>query len=110
MGQIMWCLAHSAWLGTSTAVSASTVLILHHLYSVWHGDRRLQMKHGEGFELIKSRTSVFPFKAIIEGRQVLPDDFFTEFLRGPYALVVGGTIAAYFAHPWMMAGAALLNW
>ncbi len=110
MGQIMWCLAHSAWLGTSTAVSASTVLILHHLYSVWHGDRRLQMKHGEAFELIKSRTSVVPFKAIIEGRQVLPDDFLTEFLRGPYALVVGGTIAAYFAHPWMMAGAALLNW
>jgi hypothetical protein len=31
-------------------------------------------------------------------------------LRGPYALVVGGTLAAYSAHPFMMAGAALLHW
>lgn len=110
MGQIMWCLAHSAWLGTSTAVSASTILVLHHLYSVWHGDRRLKMKHGEAFEIMKERTSVVPFQAIIEGRQELPSDFYTEFLRGPYALVVGGTIAAYYAHPFMMAGAALLHW
>ena len=106
----MWCLAHSAWLGTSTAVSASAVLVLHHLYSVWHGDRRLQIKHGEASVTLKSRTSVVPFQAIIEGRQQLPDDFYTEFLRGPYVLVVIGTIGAYFAHPWMMAGASLLNW
>jgi zeta-carotene isomerase len=110
MGQIMWCVAHSAWLGTSTAVSASAVLVLHHLYSVWHGDRRLQMKHGEAFEIMKERTSVIPFQAIIEGRQELPRDFYTEFLRGPYVLVIGGTLAAYAAHPWMMAGAALLKW
>mmetsp|Transcript_15782 Transcript_15782/g.19245 ORF Transcript_15782/g.19245 Transcript_15782/m.19245 type:complete len:356 (-) Transcript_15782:290-1357(-) len=110
IGQIMWCVAHSAWLGTSTAVSASSILILHHLYSVWHGDRRLKMKHGDAFEKIKERTSVVPFKAIIEGRQELPYDYYTEFLRAPYALVVGGTLAAYFAHPYMMAGAALLHW
>ena len=110
MGQIMWCVAHSAWLGTSTVVSASAVLIIHHLYSVWHGDRRLAMKHGEAFDIMKERTSVVPFQAIIEGRQELPSDYYTEFLRGPYLLVVGGTLAAYFAHPWFMAGAALLKW
>jgi len=110
MGQIMWCGAHAAWLGTSTTVAACSVLVLHHLYSVWHGDRRLEYEHGESFQYIKETTSVIPFQAIIEGRQKLPDDYYTEFLRGPYALVVGGTIAAYFAHPWMMAGAALLRW
>ena len=110
IGQIMWCGAHCVWLGSSTAISASAVLVLHHLYSIWHGDRRLEREHGEAFSIVKERTSVIPFQAIIEGRQVLPDDYYTEFLRGPYALVVGGTIAAYFAHPWMMAGAALLKW
>lgn len=110
MGQIMWCAAHTAWLGSSTALSASSILVLHHLYSVWHGDRRLEAKHGESFNVVKGRTSVIPFQAILEGRQKLPDDYYKEFLRGPYALVVGGTAAAYFAHPWMMAGAALLKW
>ena len=110
IGQIMWCMAHSAWLGSSTAVSASAVLVLHHLYSIWHGDRRLAMKHGEAFDIVKERTSVVPFQAIIEGRQQIPDNYHEELLRAPYALVVGGIIAAYFAHPWMMAGAALLKW
>ena len=110
MGQILWCVAHTAWLGSSTALSASTVLVLHHLYSVWHGDRRLKREHGEAFEAICERTSVIPFQAIMQGRQELPADYYKEFLRGPYALVVGGTIAAYFAHPFMMAGAALLHW
>ena len=109
-GQILWCGAHSAWLGSSTAVAASSMLVLHHLYSIWHGDRRLKREHGEAFEIVKERTSVVPFQAIIEGRQQLPDDYYTEFLRGPYALVVGGTLAAYFAHPYMQAGAALLKW
>jgi len=110
VGQVMWCAAHTAWLGTSTAAAASTMLILHHLYSVWHGDRRLNEKYGENFQAIKERTSFVPFQAILEGRQQLPEDFYKEFLRGPYALVVGGTLAAYFAHPWMMAGSALLKW
>lgn len=109
-GQVLWCLAHTLWLGTSTAVAASTVLIAHHAFSVPHGDRRLATRHGEAFELIKARTSVVPFAAIIDGRQELPSDYYKEFLRGPYALVVGGTIAAYYAHPFLQAGAALLDW
>ena len=110
VGQLMWCAAHSAWLGTTTALAASAMLVLHHGFSVWHGDRRLKQKHGQAFEEIKKRTSVVPFAAILDGRQQLPPDYYKEFLRGPYALVVGGTIAAYFAHPWMQAGAALLDW
>lgn len=110
VGQLLWCIAHTAYLGTSTALSASTILVLHHAYSVWHGDRRLKEEHGEAFERVKEVTSVVPFQAIWEGRQQLPDNYLGEFARGPYLLVVGGTIAAYSAHPFMMAGAALLHW
>lgn len=111
VGQILWCAAHTLWLGSPTAVAASTILVLHHLYAVWHGDRRLATRHGEDFYEIQKRTSVVPFAAILEGRQVLPDDYVTrELFRLPYVVVVGGTMAAYVAHPYMQAGAALLNW
>lgn len=110
IGQFVWCFAHTLWLGTSTAVAASAILVAHHAFSIYHGDRRLQTRHGEDFEYIRSKTSVVPFQAIWEGRQELPSDYYKEFLRGPYFLVVGGTIAAYFAHPYMQAGAALLHW
>jgi len=110
VGQILWCLAHTAWVGTSTVAAASTVLIVHHVFSMYHGDRRLATRHGEAFEYVKSKTSIVPFQAVWEGRQELPSDYYKEFLRGPYFLVVGGTIAAYFAHPYMQAGAALLHW
>jgi len=110
VGQVMWCIAHSAWIGSSTAISASSVLVAHHLFSMWHGDRRLEREHGESFKAIKEQTSIMPFQAIVEGRQKLPDDYYKEFLRGPYVLVVVGTLTAYYAHPYMMAGAALLRW
>jgi len=110
IGQFMWCAAHTLWLGTTTAVAASTMLVLHHAFSVYHGDRRLETRHGEAFEYVKSKTSVVPFAAILDGRQELPPDYYKEFLRLPYLVVIGGTTAAYFAHPYMQAGAALLNW
>jgi len=111
VGQAMWCLAHTLYLGTSTALAASTILVLHHAFAVYHGDRRLRTRHGEAFDYVKARTSVVPFQAILEGRQKLPDDYVTnELLRLPYAVVIGGTVAAYLAHPYMQAGAALLGW
>jgi len=110
IGQILWCGAHGAYLGTDTALSACFVLVVHHLYSIWHGDRRLRDKHGEDFDKICAQTSVVPFAAILDGRQELPEDYWKEFMRLPYLLVIGGTTAAYLAHPYMMAGAALLKW
>jgi zeta-carotene isomerase len=111
MGQILWCVAHTLWLGTSTAIAASTILIVHHLFSIYHGDRRLQTRHGlEKFQSIQQQTSVIPFAAILDGRQQLPSDYYKEFLRVPYFVVVGGTMIAYIAHPYMQAGAALLHW
>ena len=110
VGQVMWCFAHAAWIGTDVVVSASLILIAHHMFSVWNGDRRLQDRYGESFLEVKARTSVVPFLAILEGRQVLPEGYWREWARAPYVAVVAGTTAAYFAHPWMMAGASLLGW
>jgi zeta-carotene isomerase len=110
-GQILWCVAHSLYLGTTTAVAASTILILHHIFSIYHGDRRLISRHGiEKFTYIQQQTSIIPFAAILDGRQQLPSDYYKEFLRVPYAVVIIGTMIAYLAHPYMQAGAALLNW
>ena len=110
VGQIIWCLAHSAYLNSYVAYAASSVLIAHHIFSVYHGDYRLAKEHGEAFERVKSVTSVVPFQAVLEGRQVLPRGYWKEWARVPYAVVVGGTCAAYAAHPFMMGGAAWLGW
>ena len=70
-GQIIWCFAHTLWIGSSFTVVTSIGLILHHLFAIWHGDRRLEIKFGEQFREYRNSTSIIPFKAIIEGRQKL---------------------------------------
>jgi len=68
-GQIIWCLAHTLWIGTSFTLITSIGLILHHLFAIWHGDKRLANRFGEEFENFKKNTSIIPFMAILEGRQ-----------------------------------------
>ncbi len=70
IGQIIWCIAHSLWIGTSFTLVTSFGLICHHLFAIWHGDKRLEFKFGEDFYKFRDSTSVIPFLAIIEGRQV----------------------------------------
>ncbi len=70
IGQIIWCIAHSLWIGTSFTLVTSIGLIFHHLFAIWHGDKRLEFKFGEDFYKFRESTSVIPFLAIIEGRQV----------------------------------------
>ncbi|GFS45834.1 15-cis-zeta-carotene isomerase [Actinidia rufa] len=103
VGQVIWCLAHTVWIGNSVAVAASIGLIGHHLFGVWNGDRRLAIRYGEDFEVLKSRTSVIPFAAILDGRQKLPKDYYKEFVRLPYLSITALTLAAYLAHPLMQA-------
>ncbi|KAF6170035.1 hypothetical protein GIB67_042840 [Kingdonia uniflora] len=110
VGQVIWCLAHTIWIGNSVAVATSVGLIGHHLFGVWNGDRRLATRYGESFEVVKSRTSVFPFAAILDGRQKLPKDYYKEFLRLPYLIITGLTLGAYFAHPLMQAASYRLLW
>jgi len=109
VGQVMWSAAHLAMVGSSFTFLTMTLLVGHHLFACWNGDRRLLNEHGDAFLQIKERTSVVPFQAIVEGRQILPPDFYKELLRAPYALIAVGTLGAYAAHPYMQAGAALVK-
>jgi len=52
-GQIIWCFAHTLWIGTSFTLITSIGLILHHLFAIWHGDKRLANRFGEEFEEFK---------------------------------------------------------
>ena len=109
VGQVMWSAAHLAMVGTTFTLLTMLLLVGHHVFAVWNGDRRLRDEHGERFELIKERTSVVPFAAILDGRQQLPSDYWKELVRAPYALIAVGTLGAYLAHPYMQAGAALVE-
>ncbi len=102
VGQVIWCVAHTVWLGTTFMLVTSAGLILHHLFGVWHGDRRLQQRYGESFETLKSRTSVIPFWAIIQGRQTFE---FKEFLRLSYVGIVVFVGLLWWAHPWLIRSA-----
>lgn len=110
VGQAIWCLAHTVWIGNSVAVAASIGLIGHHLFGVWNGDRRLALRYGDAFEIVKKRTSVIPFAAIIDGRQRLPKDYYKEFIRVPYIAVTAVTLGAYLAHPLMQSSSFRLHW
>ena len=109
VGQCMWSAAHFAMVGTTFTALTMALLVGHHYFACWNGDRRLLAEHGDRFLQIKDRTSVLPFKAILEGRQILPKDYYKELLRAPYALIAVGSVGAYFAHPYMQAGSALVK-
>lgn len=49
VGQVIWCIAHTLWLGTTFTLLTSVGLIAHHLFAVWHGDRRWERKYGSAF-------------------------------------------------------------
>ncbi|MBE5227718.1 MAG: hypothetical protein INR81_00670 [Microcystis aeruginosa PMC 728.11] len=107
VGQVIWCIAHTLWLGTSFTLLTSLGLIAHHLFAVWHGDRRLEDRYGEAFLKIKERTSVVPFLAIIDGRQSLK---WQEFLRPAYLGVTGFILLLWWAHPWLMQATSKIYW
>jgi len=109
VGQVMWSCSHLAMVGTSFNALTMALLVGHHLFACWNGDRRLMEEHSASFVQIRERTSIVPFAAILEGRQTLPRDYYKELLRAPYALIAVGTLGAYFAHPYMQAGAALVT-
>lgn len=107
VGQVIWCIAHTLWIGTSFTLVTSIGLVLHHLFGVWHGDRRLQARFGESFETIKSRTSIFPFLAILQKRQTLD---LLEFLRPSYLGVAIFTGVLWKIHPLLMRATGSIDW
>jgi uncharacterized membrane protein len=78
VGQVLWCFSHALWIGSSFMVVTCIGLIGHHLFAVWHGDRRLQARFGDDFVNLKQSTSVLPFAAVLDGRQTL---IWSELLR-----------------------------
>ncbi len=107
VGQVIWCIAHTLWLGTSFTVLTSVGLVLHHLFAVWHGDRRLLARYGEAFEKVKERTSVIPFLAMLQGHQTLK---WQEFLRPAYLGVLGFIGLLWWAHPHLIRLTGNVNW
>ncbi len=107
VGQVIWCIAHTIWLGTTFTLVTSIGLVLHHLFGVWHGDRRLSQRYGEAFEVAKQRTSIIPFKAIFDGRQSLK---WQEFLRFAYLGVAIFIALLWWSHPLLIDATSRINW
>jgi uncharacterized membrane protein len=107
VGQVIWCVAHTLWLGTTFTLVTSIGLILHHLFGVWNGDRRLRSRYGESFESLRSRTSVIPFLAILRGHQTLK---WQEFLRPAYLGVAGFVLLLWWAHPILIYATSSVGW
>lgn len=107
VGQLIWCIGHTLWIGTTFTLLTSIGLVLHHLFGVWHGDRRLGKRYGEAFAAVKARTSVIPFLAILQGHQTLQ---LQEFLRPAYLGVAVFVGLLWWAHPLLMQATARVAW
>lgn len=106
VGQLLWCFSHTLWLGTSFALVASLGLVAHHLFAVWHGDRRLRQRFGEAFEEMRRTTSVIPFQAVLDGRQQL---VLSEFLRPAYGGTLLAVVVFWWSHRWIGAATAAFS-
>ena len=102
IGQIIWCIAHFLWIGTSFTLVTCLGLIAHHLFAIWHGDRRLRIKFGEEFEDIKKKTSSVPFLAVLDGRQKLQIE---EFLRPSQMGILIAVFFFWWSHKFISVGA-----
>ncbi len=107
VGQVIWCVAHTLWIGTTFTIVTSIGLIAHHLFAVWHGDRRKYALYGDSFLALKQRTSIVPFLAIIDGRQTFK---WQEFIRPAYLGVSAFVLLLWWGHPWLFEVTAKLNW
>ncbi|MEM9508882.1 MAG: NnrU family protein [Cyanobacteria bacterium P01_E01_bin.35] len=107
VGQVIWCIAHTLWLGTTFTLVTSCGLIAHHLFAVWHGDRRLAKRYGTAFAEVKARTSIIPFRAMLDGRQKFQ---WQEYLRPAYLGVAAFVILFWWAHPWLMQATSRVYW
>ena len=106
VGQILWCLTHALWIGSSFMVVTCLGLIGHHLFAVWHGDRRLKERFGDAFEELRASTSVIPFQALLDGRQRLE---LSEFLR-PAQLGIAIAVGVFWwAHRYIGVAATLMR-
>jgi uncharacterized membrane protein len=107
VGQLIWCIAHTLWIGSSFTLLTSIGLMAHHCFGVWHGDRRLRARYGQAFEDLASRTSIIPFAACIKGQQTLQ---IQEFLRPSYLGITLFIGLLWWAHPILMRATSSVGW
>jgi uncharacterized membrane protein len=107
VGQLIWCVAHSLWIGSSFMIVTSIGLMAHHLFAVWHGDRRLLKRYGDDFVAAQARTSIWPFVAVFRGQQQLN---WQEFLRPAYLGVAVFVGAFWWGHPYLVGWTARVPW
>ena len=106
IGQILWCLTHALWIGSSFMLVTCFGLVAHHLFAVWHGDRRLKERFGEVFDDLKATTSVLPFQAVIDGRQQLD---WREFLRPAQVGIAIAVGVFWWAHRFIPTAAGMVR-
>ena len=106
IGQILWCITHALWIGSSFMLVTCFGLVAHHLFAVWHGDRRLQERFGAAFNDLKANTSVLPFRAVIDGRQQLD---WREFLRPAQLGILIAVGVFWWAHRFIPTAAAMVR-
>ena len=106
IGQIIWCVAHSLWIGTTFTLITSLGLISHHLFAIWHGDKRLEFKFGDEFHRYKRNTSIIPFLAILDGRQVLK---FGEFFKLSQLGILIAIVVLWFSHKYINIAVTTFN-
>ena len=106
IGQILWCFTHALWIGSSFMLVTCFGLVAHHLFAVWHGDRRLKERFGEAFDDLKANTSVLPFQAVIDGRQQLD---WREFLRPAQLGILIAVGVFWWAHRFIPTAAAMVR-
>ena len=106
IGQILWCITHALWIGSSFMLVTCFGLVAHHLFAVWHGDRRLQERFGAAFDELKANTSVLPFRAVIDGRQQLD---WRESLRPAQLGILIAVGVFWWAHRFIPTAAAMVR-
>ncbi|GBF82718.1 NnrU family protein [Aphanothece sacrum] len=107
VGQVIWCIAHTLWIGTTFTLVTSLGLIAHHVFAVWHGDYRLKKRYEDAFLKVKERTSIIPFLAILQGRQTIK---WEEFVRPSYLGIIGFIALLWWGHPWLMQVTTQMYW
>ena len=106
IGQILWCITHALWIGSSFMLVTCVGLIAHHLFAIWHGDRRLKARFGEAFDELRASTSIVPFAAVLDGRQQLE---WQEFIR-PAQLGIAIAVGVFWwAHRFIPNAAGLMR-
>ncbi len=100
-GQILWCISHTLWIGSSFMIATSTGLIAHHLFAIWHGDKRLKDRFGDDFDEVKQGTSIIPFLALIDGRQKL---IWSELIKPAQIGIIIAVLVLWWAHHFIAIG------